>query len=122
MSLNSLGKLLIQASVFLPGERCHVIQRGNDRNPCFFDVRDVRKAFAFAVPSEGSRVKAYIVIQGTVYPLEPPWTVFPLAANRCIDHIIYKEIGNDQDGACSNSKLSIAIVTQRGNRRRNALD
>jgi hypothetical protein len=44
MFLNSLGKLLTQALVFQPGVPCHIIQRGNDRNLCFFDVHEVRKA------------------------------------------------------------------------------
>ena len=44
MFLNSLGKRLTQAVVFQPGVPCHGIQRGDDRNLCFFDVHEVRKA------------------------------------------------------------------------------
>ena len=79
MSLNSLGKLLTQALVFQPGVQCHIIQRGNDRNPCFFDVHEVRKAVAFSVPAGGSRFKAHIAILGAVYPLGTPWTCMPIS-------------------------------------------
>lgn len=64
-----------RARLSLPGVPCHVIQRGNNRGPCFFVDADYRRFLDILhdqAEAHGCRVHAYVLMSNHVHLLLTP--------------------------------------------------
>ena len=74
--------------MYLPGVPCHIVQRGNNREACFFSKQDYR--FYLDCLGDACRryrvsVHAYVLMTNHMHALMTPKTAFPVLCSPLAD-------------------------------------
>ncbi len=85
-----------KSRMYLPGIPCHVVQRGNDRNPCFFEEENYLfflDCLEDACGRYDVAIHAYVLMTNHIHLLMTPSTesgisrVMQLLGNRYVQYI-----------------------------------
>lgn len=79
---------------YLPGVPAHIVQRGNNRQPCFFAARDYvvyREALADGLQRYGAQLHAYVLMTNHVHLLITP--EHPDSLSRVMQHVGRQYVG-----------------------------